>query len=911
MQDEKGVGACAATRLCTTTSAAAARLCAVLALCAGVAAAETLPPLTTGMVKDTDTRQAQTSSSDPGGFTAIDGKVYFAATTAEFGRELYTTDGSAAGLRLFKDLAPGAASSYPNPLSTLGNKLIVEASISPVGTQLWAVDTAGATMRLTALAGFPVTGEPVYPGFSVVANLGSRLLVVEKRGPDGDVLWATDGTAAGTVKLTASADFPVASYDGTPCRLGSGVVFVGRLPGQGPRALIYTDGTVGGSRQLANLGEYEAFRALQSYPVADSQCYFLVSGNGWQLWSTDATAAGTRQAASGIGQPLGFMMHAGYQYIADGTTVRYRLMRRAPTATATLTTLADVTYPTTYFDPSQSLAMTSNGGKLIYLAPYANGQVTEYGLYLGDGTPAGTRRLASFPRYWYPDQFYDVAGGVMYRIDNPSSITNGLIYSPSGVMAALPSGDRIGLGDSVRVAGVRIGAGMTSGGREVVVSDGTDAGTRLLHDVWATTRGLVYDDGHLPPAQVALGDALYVNTLRSDESWAVPGVTRIDGTPAGTRTLPPATYDGQRVNALAAAWGGLVFSTGYSNSGRAYRADPGLAAATALTPLTNSPLYPLVPMGDYVFSQCRSAEGFNTLCRIEANGVITLVQPFSFESEPETVMGRVGDGMILRQGWNGEVLRTDGTPAGTYPIAPAGSALFPYGGDNPPSALMNGKLYFVTCSTTVSCELQSTDGTVAGTSVVASLPYVKMNWMTALGDRLVFAMEMSGTHLWRSDGTAAGTVDVLTLPAGASGPYAVAGGRIHIPLSCEACAERYLVTDGTLEGTRALPTPPTLAPLAGYGGTLFALGRSVVVFSCRSQATGAELCAASADGSDIRFLADIWPGAKDSMPRWLGATRQAAYFAADDGTHGREIWQVKVADEAIFASGFDRSDAGQ
>lgn len=41
-----------------------------------------------------------------------------------------------------------------------------------------------------------------------------------------------------------------------------------------------------------------------------------------------------------------------------------------------------------------------------------------------------------------------------------------------------------------------------------------------------------------------------------------------------------------------------------------------------------------------------------------------------------------------------------------------------------------------------------------------------------------------------------------------------------------------------------------------------------------------------------RLVADIWPGRKASSPRYFHVFKNALYFSADDGVHGRELWRT-------------------
>lgn len=58
-----------------------------------------------------------TGSSFPGEMAVLDGKVYFAATTAAHGREVWVTDGTAPNTMMVADLRPGPADSAPDQLA--------------------------------------------------------------------------------------------------------------------------------------------------------------------------------------------------------------------------------------------------------------------------------------------------------------------------------------------------------------------------------------------------------------------------------------------------------------------------------------------------------------------------------------------------------------------------------------------------------------------------------------------------------------------------------------------------------------------------------------------------------------------------------------------------------------------------
>ncbi|MCS7161672.1 MAG: hypothetical protein RMJ19_14470, partial [Gemmatales bacterium] len=76
-------------------------------------------------------------SSIPQNLVSFGGYVYFSADDGIHGRELWRTDGTAAGTQLVADLAPGSASSDPQMFTPLGSWLYFTAYRADVGVELW------------------------------------------------------------------------------------------------------------------------------------------------------------------------------------------------------------------------------------------------------------------------------------------------------------------------------------------------------------------------------------------------------------------------------------------------------------------------------------------------------------------------------------------------------------------------------------------------------------------------------------------------------------------------------------------------------------------------------------------------------------------------------------------------------
>src|SRR5207247_319496 len=123
--------------------------------------------------------------------TPAGNQLFFTAQQTATGRELWVTDGTAAGTHLVRDIAAGSAWSYLEGLTSLGSTVLFSASDGVSGVDLWRSDgTAAGTFAL-----------PATPATYIAGNLsvfGSRVLYQGTTGTIGAELFASDGTAAGT-----------------------------------------------------------------------------------------------------------------------------------------------------------------------------------------------------------------------------------------------------------------------------------------------------------------------------------------------------------------------------------------------------------------------------------------------------------------------------------------------------------------------------------------------------------------------------------------------------------------------------------------------------------------------------------------------------------------------------------------
>jgi len=208
-------------------------------------------------------------SSDPQGLTVVGDTLFFSADGAG-GRELYKSDGEAAGTVRVKDIydevyANGTvASSSPNKLYALDNTLYFSAVSANSGTELWKSDgTEAGTVLVKSIANNLIGSHP-----EELFQVGGNLLFTAHDGTTRD-LWISDGTEAGTLKVMNT------TLDNSPSEV---------VPLQYQKNTLLT--VAGGDVLLVVRG-----------------------GSGIELWKTNGTAAGTaivRDINEGTGDALSF-----------------------------------------------------------------------------------------------------------------------------------------------------------------------------------------------------------------------------------------------------------------------------------------------------------------------------------------------------------------------------------------------------------------------------------------------------------------------------------------------------------------------------------------------------------------------------------------------------------------------------
>src|SRR5216110_3545184 len=187
----------------------------------GPARAQDVPYL----VKDINTA---TDDSSPDGLTDVNGTLFFVASDPTNGRELWKSDGTAAGTVLVKDINPGPGDSSPDGLTDVNGTLFFVASDAN-GCELWKSDgTAAVTVLVKDINPGPGDSSP-----DGLTNVNGTLFFAAFDPTTGRELWKSDGTAAGTVLVGDINPGPDSSNPHELTAVGGRLFFAASEPNTG------------------------------------------------------------------------------------------------------------------------------------------------------------------------------------------------------------------------------------------------------------------------------------------------------------------------------------------------------------------------------------------------------------------------------------------------------------------------------------------------------------------------------------------------------------------------------------------------------------------------------------------------------------------------------------------------------
>lgn len=915
-------------------------VCGWIAALLSVASTSASPPT---MLIDANTAPTPYPSNSSISVAGVIGSrcLYFAGTGTS-GVELWSTDGTAAGTFMVRDIRPGAGSFSTiineNPpyysTATLGGEVFFGADDGTGVRQLWATDGTTAGTRVVKTRCGPIQ--------NVLASNGQLFMDGVASNSNNTVLWVSDGTAANTREIVAFKN--AGAYEPRNFQVfGDGVIFLARRDSTSGKDLWKSDGTEAGT-YIIIAGTSSSNSILDTPAVLDSQIIFSqTSPYGFELWASDGTAGNATFLKD-------VWVGSSGSYPLILTTVGSQVFFRATTSAGDELWVTDGTASGTMMvkdirSGSQNGMVgdriTAFNGRALFNANDGNGTQ----LWISDGTEAGTSSLGAARDYEeicvvgsfaYFRSTTSSQGRELWRTDGTLAGTSQVADIATGAAGSDPTA--FGAFGSLLAFSADDGVN----GRNFWMSDGTAAGTAQVFDLsmrenygssvkqffgvngravftvgyrlWGsdgTTAGTApimdFQSSGIPPSGFCLsGNRLYFRA-KGPGSNDPTLLWMTDGTTQGTNAVSAPIYYSVQNDAMAPLGSGVVFN----GLGSGIGLEPFISDGTANGTL---PLKDIASGGQdsnpnsfftfnnhVLFFATTPGTGYELWTTDGTSAGTVLVSdiyPGTQSSVPSNqspafcqfagfVYFQANDGQHGRELW-----RTDGTPAGTSLVAD----LIPGSGDSFPNSLvvMGGSLYVLATDPAGGAySLYKSNGTAAGTEVVAYLPdpgyYAVLLDLKAASDCLYFRRYStkpgSPVEMWRSDGTSAGTMKL-----------------------CDIAPNADILATGVIGTT---------------------LVDDVLYFPAYTPETGIELNAVGrADTSPSPI--EIIPGPMSSIATIYGQSFAGIghylYFTADDGVHSIEPWTyllptrpycpadvnhddfVNGDDYDAFAEGFENGD---
>lgn len=399
--------------------------------------------------------------SRPMEVVAMNGDVFFSAWEWEHGRELWKSSGTTATTSLLMDIGTGIysfySSSIPRYLTLSGQYLFFVANDSVHGYELWRTDgtSEGTTLVMDILPGNE-SAFTTSPYHSPLIDVNGTLFFFANNEIGEMGLWTTTGSVENTTLVKEFSYVDISSEAASMSVINDTLFFVASDDGNGDE-LWKSDGTETGTMRVKDIypGNYGSSPAYLTN-VNDTLYFSAYDGtHGWELWKSDGTETGTIMIKDiwegNIGSSPGFLTNVSgtlYFRASNGYPFGegYELWKSDGTEAGTVL-VKDICIGAGSSDLS---SLTNIDGTLYFIA---NDGSTGAELWKSDGTEAGTVQVK------------DINPGIdgLYEYVVPD-LTNvdGIVY---------------------------FCANNGSNGSELWRSDGTEAGTMLVMDIWPGING--------------------------------------------------------------------------------------------------------------------------------------------------------------------------------------------------------------------------------------------------------------------------------------------------------------------------------------------------------------------------------------------------------------------------------------
>ncbi|MEM7113655.1 MAG: ELWxxDGT repeat protein [Chloroflexota bacterium] len=639
--------------------------------------------------------------------TAINNKLYFAATTVDHGDELWVTDGTSDNTDRVKDINPGFGSSEPTRLTAVHDTLYFMADDGS-GKGVWRSD---GTEEVTELLFNRLDVDVPLDLNEFAVHEGDVYFTIDS----GRALWVTNETAVHFQQLMSGHNFNLT----LPQPTAPAFYFTAYTSELGEE-LWLTDSTPENTQPVADIypgsqGSYPA-----TFTVWQDALYYAASApeSGRELWRTDATGThlavdflpGSDGSNPSMMLPMPDYLLLGADHVAAGDELwRVDNMHEAQLVTD-INTLSNGSFPE---------ALTAVSNNLFFVA---RDNRFDNALWFSDGTDAGTRRikgleseeyrpfteLTAFQNWLYFMVESDIEDEIGFWRSDGSTTGTELVLT-SNMEPFWYVWEVTAVHDALyflaTTEDVRQGLWRT---------DGATATVTLVVDF------ALSNDFGSPEALTNVNGTLFFMRQDYEQGYTL---WRSDGQePALIKTLQAAPTNGHWAGALTAVYDQLFFVAENEQEEQVLWVSDGTASGTHVVKdiankRTNFYIHSLVASNDKLYF---------------------------FAGTPDDTY----------------LWQSDGTEAGTHRVSMLRGNINSYAGPNE-ATVTSDRFYFSLDDGQFGFELWQSDGTDAGTLMVAdinprgsSLPYS----LTAVHDTLFFSADEpeNGREYWYTTGVESG-----------------------------------------------------------------------------------------------------------------------------------------------------------
>lgn len=424
---------------------------------------------------------------------AVGSSIFIIGATPSLGKELFVTDGTTGDLHLVKDINPGTENSDPLGFTALSPTLTMFSAVdATMGREIWITDgTEAGTKRITSMGtDFSVAGTGFH-AFQDYFYFGVR--------PSGDdaIIYRTQGTTESTEAIVNLDTIRVllTGYTNSPEQF---LTFKDKFYFVCNYSLYESDGTPEGTIDL--LGKFNAeqsevtFEKNYGTPIVYKDQ--LIFATQYQSFIYDGTEFTKDRTLGGLGLESPIQLGDKLLFMdKESDEIGFEFYITESNRLTDATFLGDL--EPTYNRGLNPIYIQQLNGKLLFVGQELGDIGKE--LYITDGTPEGTGIVKDI--YAGANEIGQIQNGLGHMTNQTTAQANSAILQDRIIFSAEDS---------------------YQNRRELWITDGTEEGTSLLKN-FATASGVASS----PSGFVTVGREVYftiynpTTTLR--ELWVITG----------------------------------------------------------------------------------------------------------------------------------------------------------------------------------------------------------------------------------------------------------------------------------------------------------------------------------------------------------------------------------------------------